>query len=102
MLIGSTQVRRILWKLFEFAPTPEAGALAEPEQIEAIIKPLGLFRKRALMFKRFSREYLEKDVRQLSAESQGWSSWTSNLHQMHDICRADVKSQLQPQSGTLQ
>lgn len=51
-----------MWRLFELAPTPEAGALADPEEVSTVIRPLGLFRKRAQMFKRFSREYLEKDV----------------------------------------
>lgn len=48
--------------MFELAPTPEAAAEADTVKVEEIIKPLGLFRKRAVMFKRFSKEYLEKDV----------------------------------------
>ena len=55
-------MRKILWKLFEYAPTPEVAMEGNPAEIEAIIKPLGLFRKRALMFKRFSKEYVEKPV----------------------------------------
>lgn len=63
---GRGQVRKILWKLFELAPTPESGATVDTAQVEEIIKPLGLFRKRALMFKRFSQEYLETNVRLFS------------------------------------
>lgn len=55
-------MRRILWKLFELAPTPEIAMNADPEAVEAVIYPLGLYKKRALMFKRFSREYLQKEV----------------------------------------
>ena len=55
-------MRRILYQLFELCPTPEAAVEAETAVVEAIIYPLGLFRKRALMFKRFSREYIEKEV----------------------------------------
>ena len=56
------QVRKILWNLFQLAPSPEAAVGVDVALVEELIKPLGLFRKRAVMFKRFSREYLEKDV----------------------------------------
>lgn len=56
------QVRKILYQLFELCPTPEAAIEADTAVVEGIIRPLGLFRKRALMFKRFSREYIEKQV----------------------------------------
>ena len=56
------QVRKILYQLFELCPTPEAAIEADIAVVESIIKPLGLFRKRAVMFKRFSREYIEKQV----------------------------------------
>jgi len=52
-----------MWRLFELAPTPQAAVKADPQQVEAIIKPLGLFRKRTAMFKHFSKCYMEMDVR---------------------------------------
>lgn len=60
---AGVQVRRVLWRLFELAPTPEAAAVVDTAAVEAVIQPLGLHRKRALMFKRFSQEYIADDVR---------------------------------------
>ena len=59
---ASVQVRKILWNLFQLAPSPEAAVGVDVALVEELIKPLGLFRKRAVMFKRFSQEYIEKDV----------------------------------------
>ncbi|KAK9823023.1 hypothetical protein WJX81_008257 [Elliptochloris bilobata] len=56
-----TQVRAVIWRLFELAPTPAALAAADPAAIRAIIEPLGLAPKRVPMLQRFSREYLDKD-----------------------------------------
>lgn len=59
------QVRKIMWELFELCPTPEAGRDADVKAVEQIILPLGLQHKRALIFQRFCREYIEKEVRPL-------------------------------------
>lgn len=57
------QVRSVIWRLFELAPTPAALAAADAAAVRAIVEPLGLAPKRAPMLQRFSREYLAKDVR---------------------------------------
>ena len=57
------QVRAVIWRLFELAPSAAAAAVADPAAVRAIIEPLGLAPKRVPMLQRFSREYLEKDVR---------------------------------------
>ena len=57
------QVRAVIWRLFDLAPTPAALASADAAAIRAIVEPLGLAPKRVPMLQRFSREYLEKDVR---------------------------------------
>lgn len=57
------QVRSVIWRLFELAPTPAALAAADPAAVRAIVEPLGLAPKRVPMLQRFSREYLDKDVR---------------------------------------
>lgn len=64
MLLNKTsnkQVRNVIWKLFELVPNAQAAVEADETKIEAIIQPLGLFRKRSKAIKRFSQEYLEKD-----------------------------------------
>jgi methyl-CpG-binding domain protein 4 len=60
MLLNKTtaaQVRRVIWRLFELCPTPEAAAAADTAAIEALIQPLGLFRRRAAAVQRLSAEY---------------------------------------------
>ncbi|KAK9816537.1 hypothetical protein WJX72_001655 [[Myrmecia] bisecta] len=54
------QVRKVLWKLLALISTPEAAVKADVSQIQDIIQPLGLFRKRALAIQRFSHEFLTK------------------------------------------
>ncbi len=60
------QVRKVIWKLFEMMPTPEAGMNADIAAVQKLIEPLGLAPKRAPMLIRFSREYVEKQVHALA------------------------------------
>ena len=55
-------MRKVIWRLFELMPTPEAAVAADTEAIRRLIEPLGLAPKRAPMLQRFSREYTEKQV----------------------------------------
>ena len=55
----------MLWKLFGIWSTPQAAARAEPAvlaEVEKLLQPLGLFRKRTVAIKRLSQEYLETQV----------------------------------------
>ncbi|KAA6429525.1 MAG: methyl- -binding domain 4-like [Trebouxia sp. A1-2] len=67
MLLNVTsglQVRKVIWRLFDIWPTPEAAAGATGDTlviVEKLIQPLGLFRKRTMAIKRFSQEYLEAE-----------------------------------------
>lgn len=63
---NGVQVRKVIWRLFDIWPTPEAAAGATGDTlviVEKLIQPLGLFRKRTMAIKRFSQEYLEAEVR---------------------------------------
>ena len=60
------QVRKIIWKLFELMPTPEAGMHADEATVRELIQPLGLAPKRAPMLIRFCRDYVEKEVCSIS------------------------------------
>jgi methyl-CpG-binding domain protein 4 len=61
---SGTQVRNVIWDLFKLIPTPEAAAaIDDTSQIEKIIHPLGLFRKRAVAVKKMSVDYLHKQWR---------------------------------------
>lgn len=52
----------MIWDLFTLCPTPAAAVAAGTSAIEALIQPLGLFRKRAVAFQKLSQDYLEKQV----------------------------------------
>ncbi len=56
-------MRKVIWKLFELMPTPEAGMHADEAAVRELIQPLGLAPKRAPMLIRFCRDYVEKQVR---------------------------------------
>eukprot|EP00889_Picochlorum_renovo_P006256 jgi/Picre1/33286/NNA_008610.t1 len=59
----AVQVRSIVYTLFELYPTPERLCDANIDDLERMLMPLGLFRKRAQSIQRFSQEYLTKDWR---------------------------------------
>eukprot|EP00890_Picochlorum_soloecismus_P002802 jgi/Picsp_1/3522/NSC_06360-R1_methyl- binding domain protein 4 len=54
-------VRQVVYGLFQLYPTPEKLMEASTSELETLLQPLGLFRKRAIAIQRFSKEYLEKD-----------------------------------------
>lgn len=64
MLLNKTsgiQMRTVIWELFDLCPTPEAAVAVPTCDIEKVIRPLGLQRKRACMIQKFSHDYLGKD-----------------------------------------
>ena len=67
------QVRKVIWRLFDLWPTAEAAAGADEGAIGDVINVLGLF-KRSATVKRFSQEYLSKQVRAAEATSLRHSS----------------------------
>ena len=56
------QVRQLLAPLLQLWPGPEEMSAADPNEVQEVIRPLGLFRKRALSAIRFSEEYLHNQV----------------------------------------
>ncbi|KAM6570833.1 hypothetical protein CsatA_014913 [Cannabis sativa] len=74
MLLNRTtgiQAKQVISDLFNLCPNAKVASEVSSGEIEKIIQPLGLFRKRAVMIKRFSQEYLEE-------------SWT-HVTQLHGI-----------------
>ncbi|XP_065853904.1 uncharacterized protein [Euphorbia lathyris] len=61
MLLNCTsgkQVKGVIADLFALCPDAKAATQATQEEIEKIIQPLGLHKKRAMMIRRMSEEYL--------------------------------------------
>ena len=55
------QVDKVYQKLFQKYPTPELLKDANEMELQDIIRPLGMWRRRTKTLKKFSKEYLEKD-----------------------------------------
>ncbi|KAG7576467.1 DNA glycosylase [Arabidopsis thaliana x Arabidopsis arenosa] len=74
MLLNKTsgaQTRGVIADLFTLCPDAKTATEVEGKEIESLIKPLGLQKKRAKMIQRFSLEYLQE-------------SWT-HVTQLHGI-----------------
>lgn len=52
----------MIWDLFGLCPTPAAALAADVGAIQALVQPLGLFRKRALAIQQLSHDYLYKQA----------------------------------------
>jgi len=91
------QVDAVLWRLFASFPGPAATAAAaedpmKMERLEAILRPLGLHRKRARRLARMSREYLEAHARAAASRDDTAAGATpldthtvSALHDTHTV-----------------
>ncbi|MEW5316422.1 MAG: hypothetical protein WDW38_007797 [Sanguina aurantia] len=55
---SGVQVRKVLWPLLRLYPSPAQLMAADAEVLEGLLRPLGLFRKRAQSIRRFSQEYV--------------------------------------------
>ncbi|CAI9117214.1 OLC1v1018563C1 [Oldenlandia corymbosa var. corymbosa] len=74
MLLNRTtglQASRVINQLFALCPDAQSAAEVDTQDIEKVIQPLGLQKKRAVMIQRFSQEYL----------GEGWTHVT----QLHGI-----------------
>lgn len=74
MLLNKTsgaQTRGVISDLFALCPNAKTATQVEEKEIETLIKPLGLQKKRSKMIKRFSLEYLQE-------------SWT-HVTQLHGV-----------------
>ncbi|KAF8083047.1 hypothetical protein N665_0794s0008 [Sinapis alba] len=74
MLLNKTsgaQTRGVISDLFSLCPNAKTATEVDEQEIETLIKPLGLQKKRAKMIQRFSLEYLQE-------------SWT-HVTQLHGV-----------------
>lgn len=72
------QARRVLSHLFTLCPNAKAATEAASEDIEMIIKSLGLQKKRATMIQRLSEEYLGESWTHVT-ELHGVGKYVANL-----------------------
>ena len=55
------QAEPILWEFFERYPSEYEAASANIEELVDLLRPLGLYRRRATTIIRFSKEFIEND-----------------------------------------
>jgi len=75
------QVDKVYRALFDKYPTPQRMKHADEEELQALIKPLGLWRRRSQSLIRFSEEYLEKDWDQAS-DLYGCGKYADDCHRI--------------------
>lgn len=94
---AGTQVRKVIWELFQLCPTPAAAVAADVQQVQALIQPLGLFRKRALAIQQLSQDYLYKQWRH-PTELFGIGKYAADAYLM--FCRGRWR-EVQPEDKDL-
>lgn len=60
IFLTCSKARRVILDLFTLCPNAKIATEIATEEIEKVIKSLGLQKKRAKMIQRFSQEYLEE------------------------------------------
>ena len=65
---GRKPVKTVLPEFLERWPTPEAYLASDPDEVKAVIRPLGFYNRRENTFRRMSQDFLAwdgQDARQL-------------------------------------
>ena len=75
------QVDKVYQQLFQKYPTPEWLRDADEIELQSIIKPLGMWRRRTKTLIRFSKEYLEKDWNS-AIELYGCGKYADDCHKI--------------------
>ena len=58
---GRKPVKTVLPEFLERWPTPEAYLASDPDEVKAVIRPLGFYNRRENTFRRMSQDYLDWD-----------------------------------------
>ena len=91
------QVDRVYKSLFDKYPTAELMSKANEEDLQCIIRPLGMWRRRATTLIRFSKEFIEKDWTE-AIELYGCGKYANDCYRI--FCLGDWKS-IQPSDHAL-
>ncbi|XP_077241853.1 DNA glycosylase superfamily protein [Tasmannia lanceolata] len=100
MLLNLTtgrQVTKVLEDLFRLCPDAKTATEVDEEEIEKVIRHLGLQTKRAKMIQRFSKEYLEEDWTHVT-QLHGVGKYGADAHAI--FCTGKWK-QVQPEDHVL-
>ncbi|KAK3276751.1 hypothetical protein CYMTET_15201, partial [Cymbomonas tetramitiformis] len=85
---GRRQVDRVLWRLFHRFPSASCLAQAAASEVEELVMPLGLHRKRAQMLIKFSQQYLQGDWQE-ARELHGIGKYADDAYRI--FCKGEWK-----------
>ncbi len=71
-----------MWKFFKKYPSPKFAAKEDPEEIEKMIQPLGLSRRRSRTLVRMSNDYLSKDWKESPDVLYGIGKYGSDAYRI--------------------
>ena len=91
------QVDRVIYEFFRRWPDPGSLIAARDSDVEDLIKPLGMWKKRTQTLKRFSSEYLRNSWK-TAKDLHGCGKYADDCWRM--FCMGDWRS-LQPQDHAL-
>tara|TARA_A100001011_G_scaffold272278_1_gene281564 strand:- start:586 stop:1014 length:429 start_codon:yes stop_codon:yes gene_type:complete len=97
-LTKRVQAEPYFWKCIHRWPGPADLANANPAEIEEIIQPLGLSRRRSKALIQMSKDYMQKDWRDQPEVLYGIGKYGSDAYRI--FCKGDWES-VSPKDGAL-
>ena len=97
-LTKRVQSEPYMWKFFNKYPDAMSASSACPEEIEEMIQPLGLSKRRSVSLVRMSNDYLQKDWKDKPEVLYGVGKYASDAYRI--FCQGKWKS-VEPSDGAL-
>ena len=97
-LTKRVQAEPYFWECIKRWPGPEAMGNADPKEIENIIQPLGLSRRRSKALVRMSKDYLQKDWQNQPDTLYGIGKYGSDAYRI--FCLGDWQN-VEPKDSAL-
>tara|TARA_B100000700_G_scaffold326374_1_gene437733 strand:+ start:233 stop:658 length:426 start_codon:yes stop_codon:yes gene_type:complete len=97
-LTKRVQAEPYFWECLRRWPDPSAMASANPVEIEALIKPLGLSQRRSKALVDMSKDYLQKDWKDQPDVLYGIGKYGSDAYRI--FCLGEWKK-VEPKDGAL-
>ena len=97
-LTKRVQAEPYMWKFFELYPTAKEASKAQPSEIEALIKPLGLSQRRSVALVRMSEDYINKDWKESPELLYGIGKYAADAYSI--FCLGNWQ-EVKPKDGAL-
>jgi methyl-CpG-binding domain protein 4 len=87
-----------MWKFFKKYPTPDTAAQAKIDEVEDMIQPLGLSKRRSKALIQMSNDYIIKDWKKDPKQLYGIGKYASDSYQI--FCVGEWRN-VEPRDGAL-